>query len=600
MKDLNTCSQQGLVERFDSTIGAGSILMPFGGKTQMTPQEGMAAKLPVLKGDTQTGTLMTFGYNPKISKWSPFHGAAFAVLESIARITAMGGDFRRARLTLQEYFEKLEDNPGKWGKPAGALLGAYYVQKKLGIPAIGGKDSMSGSFRDLNVPPTLVSFAVSTVDADKVVSSEFKKAGSKVILVEVPLDDDQMPEFEKIKETYDRLIQLTKSGKVKAAMSVRHGGVAEAVAKMSFGNEIGFTDNGTLGKEEFYKPNYGCIVAEVCGDNGFKQIGVTNKEGIVSIGGTDYPISKLIDVYEEPLEEVFPTHPEHSQTGDLSISNIKYETKIFKKSKTARPVVFIPVFPGTNCEYDTQKAFEEAGAECEIMVFKNLSSGDIHDSVKDMVNGVNRSNMIMLPGGFSAGDEPEGSGKFIATVFRNPYITEAVTELIENRDGLILGICNGFQALIKLGLLPYGRIRAMEPSSPTLTFNTLGRHVSKMVNTKICSNKSPWLQLVNTGDIHTVPVSHGEGRFVAEGKQLERLFQNGQVATRYVDFEGNPTYDIRFNPNGSTAAIEGITSPDGRIFGKMAHSERMGRNVHINVPGNKDQKIFESGVKYFK
>ncbi|MBN2559141.1 MAG: phosphoribosylformylglycinamidine synthase [Clostridia bacterium] len=599
LRNLNSCSLKGLAERFDSTIGAGSIIMPFGGKHQMTPQEGMAARLPVDKGDTNTATVMTFGYNPRIGSWSPFHGALYAVLESVSKVVAMGGDASRIRLTLQEYFEKLGKDPARWGKPFAALLGAYYAQKKLGIPAVGGKDSMSGTFMDIDVPPTLVSFAVSVAESSKVVSSEFKKAGSDVVLLDLPVGADHVPDLSVALEKYREFKRCVDEGQVLSAMTVKEGGIAETVAKMGFGNAIGFKSNGALEENEYYKPKYGCIVAEVVGCTRFRVIGNTRNEKNVEMEKSIYSLDELLDVFTQTLEEVFPTKTE--SMGETPREELhKYEKQIIKHKGIARPRVFIPVFPGTNCEYDSGYAFEKAGAESNLMVFRNISAGDVRDSVDIMTKLIKASNIIMIPGGFSAGDEPEGSGKFIATVFRNPYISEAVMELLEKRDGLILGICNGFQALIKLGLLPYGEIRPMASDSPTLTFNSIGRHVSRMVQTKVTSDKSPWLSLVNAGDIHTIPVSHGEGRFIADESHFEDLFRNGQVATQYVDTEGRPTYDSRFNPNGSMHAVEGITSLDGRIFGKMGHSERIGTYISKNIPGDKDQLIFEAGARYFR
>ncbi len=613
LSSLNSCSQKGLAERFDSSIGAASVMMPFGGKTQMTPQDGMAAKLPVLDGNTNTATLMTFGYNPAIGKWSTFHGACYAVLESAAKIAAMGGDIGKIRLTFQEYFEKIGRDSDKWGKPLSALLGAYYAQKKLGIPAIGGKDSMSGTFKDMNVPPTLVSFAVAPVNSGKVISGEFKNADSDVLLIKIPIGANYVPNLIIAKKIYKDFKKFVDEGQVLSAMSIVEGGAAETIAKMSFGNEIGFESNGRFGMEDFHKQAYGCIVAEVKpgtgpqNGNGFSLIGKTTDAKAIKYGKMSYKISELLESFQGTLEKVFPTGTGPGQgtgTGlhsEVPREKIKKLLQINYISKgIAKPKVFIPVFPGTNCEYDSKRAFEKAGAECELLIFRNLSAADVHESVEKMTDIIRRSQIIMLPGGFSAGDEPEGSGKFIATVFRNQHISEAVMELLNTRDGLMLGICNGFQALIKLGLLPYGKIQPMTEDSPTLTFNKIGRHVSCMVRTKIVSDLSPWLSQVNTGDVHTIPVSHGEGRFVADKAHFDEMFRNGQIATQYVDFDDKATYDIRYNPNGSINAVEGITSADGRIFGKMGHSERIGENIFINIPGEKDQKIFESGVKYFR
>ncbi|NLD49948.1 MAG: phosphoribosylformylglycinamidine synthase, partial [Clostridiaceae bacterium] len=608
LQRLNVCSRKGLVERFDSTIGAGTILMPFGGKYQLSPSEGMAAKIPVLDGDTRTGTAMTFGYNPLVSKWSPFHGAIYAVVESVAKIVAMGGNYKTARLTLQEYFEKLGREPEKWGKPFGALLGAYYAQMKLGIPAIGGKDSMSGTFRDMNVPPTLVSFAVDIVDCGKVVSTEFKKIGSKVVVLRLNRDENGVPDFDQLDRNYTRVYELILGGKVLASHTVREGGLSEAISKMCFGNMTGFAFEKTVDPLLLFAADYGSIVLEIDKSEDlnklfdgidYELLGKTQEKGTIDINGVSLSLINLLQKWEEPLEKIFPTRTEQINEKPSQYSNIG--NKSVKPSYTiARPRVFIPVFPGTNCEYESRRAFEEAGGAVDVFVIKNLSSKEIDESIDVMAKKIDNSQIIMLPGGFSGGDEPDGSGKFIATAFRNPKVKDAVMRLIKERDGLVLGICNGFQALIKLGLVPYGEIRDLTDNSPTLTFNTIGRHVSCMVRTKITSTVSPWFNNLSVGDIHTIAVSHGEGRFFADTDVIEMLQRNGQIATQYVDDEGNPTYDIRFNPNGSVEAIEGITSPDGRVLGKMAHSERTGLNVAGNVPGNKYQKLFEAGVNYFR
>ena len=631
LRRLNVCSQKGLVERFDSTIGANTVLMPFGGKYQLSPSEGMVAKIPILDGDTSTGTVMSFGYNPELAKWSPFHGAVFAIVEAAAKVAAIGGDFKKIRLSLQEYFEKLGKDPGKWGKPLSALLGAYYTQMKLGIPAIGGKDSMSGTFKDvsgditgtpgeINVPPTLVAFAVSTVDVNHVLSSEFKNAGSTVVMLPLYRGDNEMPDFQQLENNYTRMHQLIKNEKILASSTVKTGGIAEAISKMCFGNMLGFTFENTLGAELF-KPEYGSIIVEVpeyedpkelfSGLN-YSILGYTQEKSGISINGITIDLNEALQEWQEPLEKIFPTRIvtfDNENYGNETSENFGNKTVISeivtgkKRSsgitKVARPRVFIPVFPGTNCEYDTKKAFERAGGIVDIVVVRNLSSKDIEESIGIMAKKIDNSQIIAIPGGFSGGDEPDGSGKFIATAFRNPKIKEAITRFLQERDGLMLGICNGFQALIKLGLVPYGEIRDMNDESPTLTFNTIGRHASCMVNTKIISNRSPWLSNVSIGDIHTIPISHGEGRFVASQKDIELMQRNDQIATQYVDLSGNPTYDIRYNPNGSNMSIEGITSPDGRIFGKMGHSERIGTNVTKNIPGEKDQKLFEAGIKYF-
>ncbi len=617
LQRLEHCCQKGLAERFDSTVGAGTVLMPFGGKYQLTPEEGMAAKLPVLDGDTATCTIMTYGFNPSISKWSPFHGAVFAVIEAIAKVVSMGGDYRKVRLTLQEYFEKPGKDPERWGKPFSALLGAYYTQLKLGIPAIGGKDSMSGTFKDLDVPPTLVAFAVCVNNANRVLSAEFKKAGSSVVLIKVKRDKYELPNFELINATYTKIHELIGEGKIYAAHSVRQGGIAEAVSRMCFGNMIGIeldVDNAN----ELFSPDYGSIILEIGSEHDMHQLfegldyhllGRTiDKPAIIlgrnrSAGGT-LPLGRLTEKWMGTLEQIFPTNAEieYSRIENFSF-NVALSNKTPKDSRypvCTKPRVFIPVFPGTNCEYDSAKAFEKAGGISDIFIVKNITPESIKETIKSMTDRIRNSQIIMFPGGFSAGDEPEGSGKFIATFFRNPYIKEAVMDLLQNRDGLVLGICNGFQALIKLGLLPYGEIREIDSSSPTLTFNSIGRHVSCMVRTRISSNSSPWFNNVEVGDIHTIAVSHGEGRFVASEKVIETLAVNGQIATQYVDLQNRATYDIRYNPNGSMYAIEGITSPNGRILGKMGHSERKGSNVCINLPGNKDQLIFEAGVNYFR
>lgn len=607
LKDLNVCSQKGLIERFDSTIGAGTVLMPFGGKHQDTPAEGMAAKLPVLNKETKTGTIMTFGYNPEISTWSPFHGAVYAVVESAAKIVACGGDASKIRLTFQEYFERLGKDASRWGKPFAALMGALYAQRQLGIAAIGGKDSMSGSFKDMDVPPTLVSFAVNVVNTDKVISSEFKKSGSNIVIIPMTRDEYDLPNFDVLKKNLKAVTSMTEKQEVLSAMTVKNGGICEVVSKMSFGNRIGVKLSNVTEKELF-APMYGSIVIEVSKELDlrkelleieYKVIGETIEEASIYTADLKLDIEDLYKAWEGSLENIFPTK---TKGINADIKNIEFKTKNIKAPsiKLAKPKVFIPVFPGTNCEYDSARAFKKAGADVEVMVLKNLSAKDIEKSIDYMEKAIKASQIVMLPGGFSAGDEPDGSGKFIATVFRNPKIKESVMELLNNRDGLMLGICNGFQALIKLGLVPFGEIRDIDESCPTLTYNKIGRHVSHIVNTKITSNLSPWFSNVNVGDVHSIAVSHGEGRFVADEITLKRLIENGQVATQYVDYEGNATYDIRFNQNGSVYAIEGITSPDGRVLGKMGHSERKGDNVFKNIPGSKDQKLFESGVQYFK
>jgi phosphoribosylformylglycinamidine synthase len=609
LQRLNVCSRRGLVEMFDSTVGAGTVLMPFGGKYQLSPAEGMVAKIPVLEGDTTTGTVMTYGYNPSIFKWSPFHGAIYAVIEAVAKVVAQGGDYKTVRLTLQEYFEKLGKDPKKWGKPFSALLGACYVQMKLGIPAIGGKDSMSGTFNEMNVPPTLVAFAVNTLDVNNVISTEFKKVKSQVVLLPLERDRNQLPDFRQLEGNYSRINQLVKNGKVLAASTIKAGGLAESISKMCFGNKIGIVFEDSIETKNLFTADYGSIVLEIPEEEDvnslmkglkYKLIGFTQQAPEINLKGIIIELDEAIKSWEMPLENIFPTKVEEIKEEPVQYEFKKESSRVGSRVRVARPRVFMPVFPGTNCEYDTARAFREAGGFVDMMIFKNLTPEDIEESINLMVRKIDNSQIIVLPGGFSGGDEPDGSGKFIATAFRNPYVKDSVMRLIKHRDGLILGICNGFQALIKLGLVPYGEIRDMNENSPTLTFNTIGRHVSRMVRTKVVSNLSPWLSNVRPGDIHTIPVSHGEGRFVASRKDLDAMAANGQIATQYVDLGGRPTYDIRFNPNGSVDAIEGITSPDGRVFGKMGHSERTGTNVAKNVPGEKDQRIFEAGIAYFR
>ena len=612
MTDLNVCSQRGLVEKFDNTIGGNTVLLPFGGKYQATPTQGMVAKIPVLNGETDTSTIMTYGYNPKIGKYSPFHGALYAVVESVCKVVAIGGNFSSIRLTLQEYFEKLGISEVKWGKPFSALLGAYYAQNKLGIPAIGGKDSMSGTFKDIDVPPTLVSFAVDTVDAKQVLSPEFKNYNSTVIMLSTKVFENKVIDFEELKKNLSKVTDLIKGEKVSSAYSIGYGGVCEAICKMSFGNKIGFRFNESIEIDEsiLFGASYGNIILELKDDNkevveslrgyNYKILGNTVKEKSIFIENEEIDIDFIYNKYCEVLEPIFPTRVESIKEKIETISFIT-DTKGYKSGiSLASPKVFIPTFPGTNCEYDSARVFEKAGAKTSIKVFKNLTDKDIESSIDSMVEEIKSSQIIMLPGGFSAGDEPDGSGKFIATVFMNPKIAEAVNEFLTKQDGLMLGICNGFQALIKLGLVPYGKIMDIDENCPTLTYNKIGRHQAKMVKTRISSNKSPWLYGTEVGDIHSIAISHGEGRFVADEKTLKQLIDNGQIATQYVDLEGNATYDIDFNPNGSTFAVEGITSIDGRILGKMGHSERIGNQVVKNILGEKDQKIFESGVKYFK
>ncbi len=601
MSNLNVCSQKGLIEKFDSTIGAGTVLMPFGGVYQMTPSQAMAAKIPVLKGETTTCSLMGWGYNPDISEKSPYHGAMMAVIESIAKVVAAGGSYKKCWLTFQEYFERTQNDPKRWGKPMSALLGAFKAQLEMGCGSIGGKDSMSGTFEQIDVPPTLVSFAVSTAKADKVVSTEFKSADSSVIMITPEYDENGLPVFESIKDCFDKVEDIISSGRANAIWTIGYGGVAEGIAKMCFGNKLGFEFTSRLTPEQLFTPCYGAFIIELNGNAKPYENVIGKTISDYKILCLDYTINleNLQRVWEGKLESVFPCR---ITTTDSTPETYTYErsSKLSPSIKAAKPRVLIPVFPGTNCEYDTARAFERAGAETETIVIRNLAAGDIENSVDFFEKAIKKSQIIMIPGGFSGGDEPEGSGKFITAFFRNPKIKDAVHELLKNRDGLMLGICNGFQALIKLGLVPYGEIVDMTDESPTLTFNTIARHQSMMVNTRIASNKSPWLYGCKVGDIHTIPISHGEGRFVAPLSLIQRLANNGQIATQYVDLNGCPTMDIRYNPNTSIDAIEGITSPDGRVLGKMGHSERIGSYISKNVAGEKDQKIFESGVAYFK
>ena len=603
---LEVCSQIGLSERFDASIGAATVIMPFGGKYQLTPQEGMVAKIPLLKGFTDDATAMSFGFIPATSRFSPFHGSAYAVVESLSKILAVGANPLKSRLTFQEYFERLHNDPTRWGKPTSALLGAMVAQMELGVPSIGGKDSMSGSFEDLDVPPTLVSFAVSMTKASKTISAEFKKSGSNVIYVPVPKDKtSQMPNWDKLKEMYNAVFELMENGQVLSATVNKEGGVAATVCKMSFGSKIGFTFDKQLTDKEMYSPLAGDLILELKSDAKLSDnvlyypLGQTTDNSYIDIISDKIEMDELIESYTEKLEKVFKTKADCPKISH----NIPLYTEKSTKSpliKVARPKVFIPVFPGTNCEIDTARAFEQAGADPQILVIKNLTPNDIEETIKEMERKIKDSQIIMLPGGFSGGDEPDGSGKFIATTFRNPRIATQVNELLKNRDGLMLGICNGFQALIKLGLVPYGEITDIKDSDPTLTFNSIGRHISHMAYTRVTSTKSPWLSSVNAGDVFSVPVSHGEGRFVVNDDMLKTLIENGQIATQYVDLNGVPSDNIEYNVNGSICAIEGITSKDGRVLGKMGHSERKGENLYKNVPFEKDQKLFESGVKYFK
>ena len=609
ISNLNICSQKGLVERFDSTIGAGTVLMPYGGKYQNTPTQAMAAKIPVLKGETTTASMMAWGFDPYLSSISPYHGAMSAVVESISKLVATGGTYEHCWLTFQEYFERTNNAPSRWGKPFAALLGAYKAQLELGCGSIGGKDSMSGTFEEIDVPPTLVSFAVSTAKTDKIVSQEFKNPNATIIYIKPEYDENNLVKFASLKKVFKTVEKLIADGKVSACWSVAYGGISEAVAKMAFGNKIGFRFTEKCSAKELFRACYGSFVIELTkGVNtenldlprdSYKMLGVTTSEYIIAAPDYTIDLNKLEKLWADKLEPVFPAKV---KTNDVKPVKYSYEAESRKAPaiKVAKPKVLIPVFPGTNCEYDTARAFEKAGAEAEIFVVRNLNAAMISESVDEMEKLIKQSQIVMLPGGFSGGDEPDGSGKFIVSFLRNPRLTDAIHELLQKRDGLMLGICNGFQALVKLGLVPYGEIVDMRDNSPTLTFNTIHRHQSKMVNTRIASNKSPWLASCNVGDIHNIAISHGEGRFVASAKELELLAKNGQIATQYVDFDGEPTLDIHCNPNTSIDAIEGITSPDGRVLGKMGHSERKGNGVCINVPGEKDQQIFENGVRYFK
>ena len=601
---LSVCSQKGLVERFDSSIGNGTVLSPYGGKTLRTETEGMAALIPTLGKETSTCSLMAYGFNPNISKWSPYHGAMTAIVESIAKVVAMGGDYKKIRFTFQEYFEKLLDKKEKWGKPFAALLGAYKVQSEMKLPSIGGKDSMSGSFEDLDVPPTLVSFAITAADSKDVVSPELK--GKDHALVEVMLEKDKyyVYNFETLKKQYDKVMKLMSEKKVYSAYTVKDGGIIEAVYKMAFGNEVGLELNSKLSLEELVEKNYGNIILEVDKElvkelDNVRLIAYTNDSKKVSYKKESLSLDEAYEIYENVLNDVYPVSA-ISQTNEVIKQDCDIRPTLHASKKYDEVQVVIPVFPGTNCEYDSKRAFEKAGAKVELVLIRNKTEDDIKNSINDLTKAIKKAQIVMLPGGFSAGDEPEGSGKFIATVLRNEAVKDAISDLLDNREGLMIGICNGFQALIKLGLLPYGKIKDMEKDDPTLTFNTIGRHVSQMVQTRISSVKSPWLANVKVGDIHTIPVSHGEGRFVAPKEVIQKLFDNGQVFTQYVNQEGEITMESPYNPNGSMMGIEGIVSLDGRVLGKMGHSERQGTNRNKNIYGEMDQLLFEAGVSYFK
>ena len=604
LHDLNVCSKKGLVEMFDSSIGAATVAMPFGGKYQLTPIQTMIAKLPVLKGTCDTVTMMSYGFDPYLSSWSPYHGAIYAVISSVAKIVACGGEFSKIRFTFQEYFRRLGTDAKRWGEPMAALLGAYEAQMKLGLPSIGGKDSMSGTFNEIDVPPTLVSFAVDIAKGQDIITPEFKKAGSKIVKFNIAKDEYDVPVFEQVMELYAQITKLANEKVLLSAYALGCGGVIEAVSKMAFGNKLGVTLCDNVKASDYFRSEYGCIIAEVAETDinkitaVYEIIGEVTDRAAFVYGDTVITMEEALSSWTETLEKVFPTKSE----GD----NSTLETKLFDaktiytaKAKIARPKVFVPVFPGTNCEYDVTKAFERAGADVSTVVFRNLSESDITLSVNAFTEEITKAQIIMFPGGFSAGDEPDGSAKFIASVFRNEAIKEATNNLLKQRDGLVLGICNGFQALIKLGLVPYGEITDITADTPTLTTNRIGRHISKSVYTKVVTNKSPWLSKAELGGVYSIPASHGEGRFVANDEWLQKLLANGQVATQYVDVNGNPSMNEDYNPNGSYCAIEGITSPDGRVLGKMAHSERIGDGVAMNIFGNQNQLIFEAGVEYF-
>ena len=605
LSDLNECSQKGLVEKFDGSIGAGSVFMPFGGKYQLTETQTMVAKLPVLKGKCDTVTIMSYGFDPYLSSWSPYHGAIYAVVDSVAKVVATGGDYKKIRFTFQEYFRRMTEDPKRWSQPFAALLGAYDAQMGFGLPSIGGKDSMSGTFNDIDVPPTLVSFAVNVAKEKDIITPEFKEVGSKIVKFEICRDQYEKPNYECMMKLYDAIHEMIQNGTIISAYALDSKGVIPAVSKMAFGNKIGVSVSGQIPGADLFAPGYGDIIAEVPADKiddvnvSYVLIGETTDDATLKYGEESILLDDAIKTWEKPLEKVFPTRS-HKDTSVIDTPVYDKGSVYVCKNKIAKPTVFIPVFPGTNCEYDSAKAFENAGAKVITKVFKNLTPEDIRDSVKIFEESINQSQIIMFPGGFSAGDEPDGSAKFFATAFRNEKIKEAVHKLLNERDGLALGICNGFQALIKLGLVPNGQITGQNENSPTLTYNTINRHVSKMVYTKVVSNKSPWLQLAELGGTYVNPASHGEGRFVAPEECIKELFANGQVATQYVNEQGQPTMDEEWNVNGSYYAIEGITSPDGRCLGKMAHIERKGNSVAMNIYGEQDLKVFEAGVKYFK
>ena len=606
LADLNVCSQKGLVEMFDGSIGAGSVFMPYGGQYQLTETQSMVAKVPVQNGKTDTVTMMSYGFDPYLSSWSPYHGAAYAVTESVARIVATGGDYKKIRFTFQEYFRRMTEDPKRWSQPFSALLGAYAAQMGFGLPSIGGKDSMSGTFNEIDVPPTLVSFAVDVAKIQDVITPELKKAGNKLVWLRAPRDQYDLPDYAGIMDQYEKLHNDIQAGKVVSAYALDRHGIAAAVSKMAFGNALGVKIEHNLDPRDFFAPGFGDIIMEVPTDKvgqlsiTYTLIGEVTDDGKFSYGNTAITEKEAEEAWKGTLERVFKTTSGEDNEKQAKDDLYHAENIYVCKHKVAKPRVFIPVFPGTNCEYDSTRAFERAGAEVDVKVFKNLTAEDIHDSVELFTKAIDQAQIIMFPGGFSAGDEPDGSAKFFATAFQNAKIKEAVMKLVNERDGLALGICNGFQALIKLGLVPYGEICGQKADSPTLTFNTIGRHISKMVYTKVVSNKSPWLQKAQLGGVYCNPASHGEGRFVANDEWLAKLFANGQVATQYVTPAGELSADEEWNVNGSYMNIEGITSPDGRILGKMAHSERRGDGVAVNIYGEQDIKIFESGVEYFK
>jgi len=605
--DLNVCSQKGLVEMFDGSIGAASVFMPHGGKYQLTETQAMVAKLPVLTGDCDTVTMMSYGFDPYLSTWSPYHGAIYAVTESVAKIVAAGGDYSKIRFTFQEYFRRMTEDPHRWSQPFAALLGAYNAQLGFGLPSIGGKDSMSGTFEDIDVPPTLVSFAVDVAVEKDIITPELKAAGNKLVWLRIPTDEYDVPKYDQVMELYGKFREDVQAGRIVSAYALDRHGIAAAVSKMAFGNRMGVKIEHDVDARDLFAPAFGDIVAEVPADKvselaiTYTVIGEVTEDAAFTYKDMEITEADAEAAWKEPLEKVFPTNSGAEGQEEVVEKGLYNASDIHICShKIAQPTVFIPVFPGTNCEFDSKKAFERAGAKTIVKVFKNMSAEDILDSVDVFEKAIAQSQIIMFPGGFSAGDEPDGSAKFFATAFQNAKMKEAVEKLLNERDGLVLGVCNGFQALVKLGLVPNGEITGQNEGAPTLTYNTIGRHISKMVYTKVVSNKSPWLQEAELGGVYTNPASHGEGRFVASGEWLDKLFANGQVATQYCDPEGNITMNEEWNVNGSYCAIEGITSPDGRVFGKMAHSERRARSVAMNIYGEQDLKIFESGVKYFK